>query len=138
MSVKESIPSSLYYLSSTRSSPLSGLCRCCKQPSHIAHECGQAWGQPNLSSSASVPSPSSFPVDPDPDPVAAIGFEDNVDLCSVSSDHPDLSYPSLTVEHIPCRPRTKHTKRLAQPTAFPFSSPKVPVLPKSKAVLFCK
>ena len=83
-----------------------------------------------------------------PDPVPATGPEDDGDMSSVSSDYPDppvpdpvpvLPYPSLTVEDIPRRPRTKHTKRLAQPTtAFPFSSPKVPVLPKSKAVSFRK
>ena len=53
-----------------RACPLSGLCRRCKQPSHVARECGQAWGQPRPSSSASVPSPSSSPVDPVPDPVS--------------------------------------------------------------------
>ena len=87
------------------------------------------------------PAPAPDP-DPDPVPVPATGSED------VSSDHPDppvpdpvpvLPYPSLTFEDIPRRPRTKHTKRLAQPTtAFPFSSPKNPVLPKSKAVSFRK
>ena len=63
-------------------------------------------------------------------------------MSSVSLDHPDppvpapvpvLPYPSLTVEDIPSRPRTKHTKRLAQSTAFPFTLPKVPVIPKSRS-----
>ena len=130
-----------------RACPLSGLCRHCKKPGHVARECGQAGGQPRPSSSAPVP------VDPVPvDPVPVTGSEDDGDLSSVSSDHPDPpapapapdpvpvpSYPSLTVDDIPRRPRTKHTKRLSsQPTAFPFSSPKVPVIPTSKSVSFCK
>ena len=121
-----------------RACPLSGLCRRCKQPGHVARECGQAGGQPRPSSPAPVP------VDPVPvDPVSVTGSEEDGDLSSVSSDHPDPvpvpSYPSLTVDDIPRRPRTKHTKRLSsQPTAFPFSSPKVPVIPKSKSVSFRK
>ena len=77
------------------------------------------------------------------DPVT--GSKDDGDLSSVSSDHPDPpnpdpvpapSYPSLTVDDIP---RTKHPKLLSsQPTAFPFSSPRVPVIPKSKSVSFRK
>ena len=104
----------------------------------MARECGQAGGQPRPSSSAPVP------VDPVPvDPVPVTGSEDDGDLSSVSSDHPDPvpvpSYPSLTVDDIPRKARTKHTKRLSsQPTAFPFSSPKVPVIPKSKSVSFRK
>ena len=98
-----------------------------KQPGHVARECGQAGDQPRPSS---------------PDPVPVTGSEDDGDLSSVSSDHPDPpvpSYPSLTVDDVPRRPRTKHTKRLSsQPTAFPFSSPKVPVIPKSKSVSFRK
>ena len=79
------------------------------------------------------------------------GGKDDGDLSSFSSDHPApapapapvpvpvQSYPSLTVDDVPRRPRTKHTKRLStQPTAFPFSSPKVPVLPRSKPVSFRK
>ena len=109
----------------------------------MARECGQAGGQPRPSSPV--------PVDPDPvpvDPVPVTASEDDEDLSSVSSDHPDPpahdpvpvpSYPSLTVDDIPRRSRTKHTKRLSsQPTAFPFSSPKVPVIPKSKSVSFRK
>ena len=120
----------------------------------MARECGQGRGQSRPPSS--VPSPSSFPVPipvpddlvPVPDPVPVTGSEDDGDLSSVFSDHPDppapdpvpgLHYPSLTVDDIPRRPRTKHTKRLStQPTAFPFSSPKVPVIPKSKSVSFRK
>ena len=125
-----------------RACPLSGLCRRCKKPGHVARECGQAGGQPRPSSSAPAPAP--VPVDPVPvDPVPVTGSENDGDLSSVSSDHPDRgpvpSYPSLTVDDIPRRPRTKHTKRLSsQPTAFPFSSPKVPVIPKSKSVSFRK
>ena len=90
------------------------------------------------------------PVPDDSDLVPATGSGDDGDLSSVSSDHPDPpspdpvpvpvpSYPSLTVDDVPRRPRTKHTKRLStQPTAFPFSSPKVPVLPRSKPVSFRK
>ena len=111
----------------------------------MARECGQAGGQPRPSSPV--------PVDPDPvpvDPVPVTASEDDGDLSSVSSDHPDPdppahdpvpvpSYRSLTVDDIPRRSRTKHTKRLSsQPTAFPFSSPKVPVIPKSKSVSFRK
>ena len=102
-----------------------------------------------------------FPDDPVPDPdlvpVPGTGSEDDGDMSSVSSDHPDLpapdpvpdppapdsvpvpSYPSITVADIPGRPRTKYMKRpTVQPTAFPFSSPKVPLIPKSKAVSFHK
>ena len=134
-----------------RACPLSSSCRRCKQPGHVAHECGQAGGQPRPSSSAPAPAPAPVPVpvdpvpdhpDPVPVPVPVPGSEDDGDLSSVSSDHPDLPvpcYPSLTVDDIPRRPRTKHTKRLStQPTAFPFSSPKVPVIPKSKSVSFRK
>ena len=92
------------------------------------------------------------PVPDDSDPVPSTGSGDDGDLSSVSSDYPDPpapdpdpdpvpvpSYPSLTVDDVPRRPRTKHTKRLStQPTAFPFSSPKVPVLPRSKPVSFRK
>ena len=148
-----------------RACPLSGLCRRCKQPGHMARECGQTGSQPSPSSSASasvpvpipvpvpvpVPDPVPIPVDPvpddsvpdpvpdDSDPVPATGSGEDGDLSSVSSDHPDPvpSYPSLTVDDVPRRPRTKHTKRLStQPTAFPFSSPKVPVLPRSKLCVF--
>ena len=132
-----------------RACALSGLYRRCKEPGHVARECGQAGGQSRPSSSVPVPVPVPVPddlvsvsapdpipvLDPDPFPVPfpATGSEDDGDMSSVSSDHPDppvpdpdpvLPYPSLTVEDIPRRPRTKHTKRLAQPTtAFPFSSP---------------
>ena len=88
----------------------------------MAHECGQAGGQPRPLSSAPVPVP--VPV------VPVTGSEDDGDLSSVSSDHPDLpvpSYPSLTVDDIPRRSRTKRLS--TQPTAFPFSSPKLPVIP---------
>ena len=138
---------------SPRTCPLLGLCRRCKQPGHVAGECGQGRGQ----SSVPVPSPSSVPVPVDPvpddpvpvhDPVPVTGSEDDGDLFSVSSDHPDPpapdpvpgpSYPSLTIDDSPRRPRTKHTKRLlTQPTAFPFSSPKVPVIPKPKSVSYRK
>ena len=113
----------------------------------MARECGQAKGQPRPSSSAPAPVPVPVPVDPVPDdpvpvPVPVTGSEGDGDLSSVSSDHPDLpvpSYSSLTVDDISRRPRTKHTKRLStQPTAFPFSSPKVPVISKSKSVPFRK
>ena len=109
----------------------------------MARECGQDPGQSRPPSSVPVPSPSSVPV-----PVPVTGSEDDGELSSVSLDHPDPpapdpvpgpSYPSLTVDDIPRRPRTKHIKRLStQPTAFPFSSPKVPVIPKSKSVSFRK
>ena len=91
-----------------RACPLLGLCRRCKQPGHVARECGQAWGQPRPSSSTSVPSPASSRVDPfpqpvstppypvpvtdpvadDPVPVPVTGSEDDEDLSSVSSDRP--------------------------------------------------
>ena len=126
-----------------RACPLSGLCRRCKQPGHVARECGQTGGQPRPSSSAPVPDPVPIPVDP----VPATGSGDNRDLSSVSSNHPAPdpvpvpvpSYPSLTVHDIPRRPRTKQSKRLStQSTAFPFSAPKVPVIPRSKSVSFRK
>ena len=128
----------------------------CKKPGHVARQCGQAGGQPRPSSSSPVPV-DPVPVDPIPvDPVPVTGSEDDGDLSSVSSDHPDPpapapdpvpvpvpvpvpSYLSLTVDDVPRRPRTKHTKRLStEPTAFPFCSPKVPVLPRSKPVSFRK
>ena len=108
-----------------------GLCRRCKQPGHVARECGQTGGQPRPSSSAPVPDNSV--------PVPATGSRDDGDLSSVSSDHPAPSYMSLTVDDIPRRPRTKHTKRLStQSTTFPFSAPKLPVIPRSKSVSFRK
>ena len=133
-----------------RACPLSGLCRRCKQPGHVARECGQAGGQPRPASSVPVLVPDPVPV-PD-DSVPATGSGDDGDLSSVSSDHPDPPapdpvpvpvpvpvYPSLTVDDVPRRPRTKHTKRLSsQSSAFPFSSPKVPALPRSKPVSFRK
>ncbi|XP_044171563.1 vegetative cell wall protein gp1-like [Acropora millepora] len=115
----------------------------------MAREGGQAGGQPRPSPSAPVPVlVDPVPDDPVPDPhlvpAPVTGSEDDGDLSSVSSDHPDPpapdplpvpSYPSLPVDDIPRRPRTKHTKRLStQPAAFPFSSPQVPVIPKSKNV----
>ena len=116
----------------------------------MARECGQTGGQPRPSSSAPVPDPVPIPVDPVPDdsdpvPVPATGSGDDGDLSAVSSDHPDppapdpVPVPSLIVDDILCRPRTKHTKRLStQSTAFPFSAPKVPVIPRSKSVFFRK
>ena len=130
-----------------RACPLSGLCRRCRQPGHVARECGQTGGQPRPSASVPVPVPVpdvSVPV-PDPDPVPATGSGDDGDSSSVSSDHrvpgsvPVPAYPSLTVDDVPRRPCANHTKRLStQPTAFPFSLPKVPVLPRSKPVSFRK
>ena len=114
----------------------------------MARECGQNPGQSRPPSSVPVPSPSSVPIPVSVDPVPYVpvpnpvtGSEDDGDLSSGCSDHPDPvpgpSYPSLTVDDIPRRPCTKHIKRLStQPTAFPFSSPKVPVIPKSKSVSF--
>ena len=143
--------------------------RAYNQPGHVASECGQAWGQPRPSSSASVPSPSSSPVDPVPDPVSTpsdpvpvtdpvaddpvpvTGSEDDEDLSSVSSDRPYPSAPAPSSAPVPAsvpsypsiaiddHPRTKHVKRLSvQPTAFPFSSLNVPVIPKFKAACFRK
>ena len=77
------------------------------------------------------------------------GFEDDEDLSCASSDHhfpsvPDPasdvpSHPSIPLDDLPSRSRTKHVKRLSGPaTAFPFSAPKVPVIPKSAAVPFRK
>ena len=89
-----------------RACPLSGLCRRCKQPGHVARECGQAGGQSRPSSSVPVPV-DPVPDDPVPDPVPVTGSEDDGDLSSVSSHHPDPpardpvpgpSYPSLTVD----------------------------------------
>ena len=97
-----------------RACPLSGICRRCKQPGHMARECGQAWGQPCPLSSASVPPPSSSPVDPVPDPVSTPS--DPVPVTNPVPDDPSApapasvpSYPSITVgDH----PRTKHVKCL--------------------------
>ena len=88
-----------------RACPLSGLCGRCKQPGHVARECGQAWGQPRPSSSTSVPSLSSSPVDPDPDPVTDPVPDDPSPPVPASIP----SYPSITVDD---HPRTKHVKRL--------------------------
>ena len=113
----------LYYLSSIRSStsglsPL-GLVPALQQAGHVARECGQTWGQPRLSSSASVPSPSpsSSPIDPVPDPVSTpsdpvidpvadepvpvTGSEDDKDLFSVSSDRPYPSAPAPSPAPVP-------------------------------------
>ena len=50
-----------------------------------------------------------------------------------------LMFLSITFEDLPRRPRVKHVKRLSAPTtAFPFSAPKVPVIPKSASVSFSK
>ena len=99
-----------------RACPLTGLCRRCKQPGHVARDCGQAWGQPRPSSSASVPSPSpsSSPADPVPDPVSTPS--DPVPVTNPVPDDPSApapasvpSYPSITVDdHL----RTRHVKRL--------------------------
>ena len=132
MSVSNPIPSSLYVLSfvcrawhpgqpvhctickesghSPRTCPLSGLCRRCKQPGHVTRECGQGRSQSRPPSSVPVPSPSSVPVpvpvDPvpeDPVPVPVTGSEDDGDLSSVSSDHPD---PPILIQFLvhPIRP----------------------------------
>ena len=80
----------------------------------MARECGQAWGQPRPSSSASVQSPSSSPADPVPDPVSTPS--DPVPVTDPVPDDPSApgpasvpSYPSIAVDdHL----RTKHVKRL--------------------------
>ena len=77
-----------------RACPLSGLCRRCKQPAHVARECGQAWGQPRPSSSASVPSPSSSPVDPVPDPVSTPSHLVPVPLTDPVPDDPSAPAPA--------------------------------------------
>ena len=73
--------------------------------------------------------------------------KDNLDLPVQQSLIDDLEFTLSDSERVSCerdltkdeffmalgglhRPRTKHTKRLSsQPTAFPFSSHKVPVIP---------
>ena len=97
-----------------RAFPLSGLYWGCKQPGHVTCECGQAWGQPRPSSSASVPSlspsPSSCPVDPVPDPVSTPSDPVPVpDDPSAPAPASVPSYPSITVDD---HPRTKHVKHL--------------------------
>lgn len=133
--------------------PLSGLCRRCKQPGHVARECGRAWGQPRPPSSVPAPSdpnPDPFSTPSDPVPVThpvpddrspVPGSEDDKDLSCNSSDRPDPasvpSYQSITLDDLPRILRIKHVKRIsAQATAFPSFAPKVPVTPKSAAVPF--
>ena len=64
-----------------RACPLSGLCRRCKQPCHVARECVQAWVQPR----APV---ASDPVVPD------VSSEEEEDLSSVSSEVVEPRPPS--------------------------------------------
>ena len=100
--------SSVCHLSShlPRACPLLGLCGRCKQLGHVVGECGQAWGQTRPSSSASVPSPSSSPVDPVPDPVPVTDPVPDDPSAPAPASVP--SYPSITVDD---HPRMKHVKR---------------------------
>ena len=91
--------------------PLSGLCRRCKQPGHVARECGQARSQPRFPSSVPVPRPSPVPppLAPKPDPVSVFVSEYDGDSSSVSSDHRDspvspLSSPSVSISQVPVFP----------------------------------
>ena len=65
--------------------PLSGLCRCCSQPGHMARECMQGWGRsvstpsPDMSSE---PSASSDHAMADASPAVT----DSVPVCSASGD----------------------------------------------------
>lgn len=125
----------------------------------MARECVRAWGQPRPPSFvpfSSLPNPSPVPgIVPVSDVSAMLNSayvpdpEDVEDLSSIPTDCPELSapdpfsdvpsYPSITFEDLPRRPRVKHVKRLSAPTtAFPFSAPKVPVIPKSASVSFSK
>ena len=139
-----------------RACPLSGLWRRCKEPGHVARKCVRPWGQSRPPSPVpvslppnSAPVPGLFPISDvfaPLDSAAVPDPEDIEDLSSVSSDCPALSapdpvsdvssYPSITFEDLPRRPRVKHVKRLSAPTtAFPFSDPKISVIPKSASVL---
>ena len=130
-----------------RACPLSGLCRRCKQPSHVARECGQAEGQPR----------------PLPLPLLLLLplllFQLILFLTTLFLFLFLLLVPRMTGT-CPLSPRTiliylfrpirplplmiilapsiPNVFRPSQPTAFPFSSPKVPVIPKSKSVSFRK
>ena len=88
-----------------RACPLSGLCRRCKQPGHVARECVQAWIQPR------PPAPlASDPVVPD------VSSGEEEDLSSVSSEvveprppsPPDPVAPAPPVPSVP-RPKTPRT-----------------------------
>ena len=107
-----------------RACPLSGLCRRCKLPGHVACECGQTGGQPRPLSSVPVPVPDPVPVPADPvsvpAPVPVTGCEDDGDLSSVSSDQPDPA-PSTSV-------RKPRVKRSAASKAPPFAKWSVPVV----------
>lgn len=123
MSVKDSVPSTvnvygfesclvpwptahMFHLLRAWSLTLS-LCWCCKQPSHMASECGQAWGQPLPSSSVSVPH-----VSTPPDPAPALS-----DPVAMSVNQVPISTSVLA----PFTPTTVPTSVLESPVSTPVS-----------------
>ena len=123
MSVRKEIPSSLNVLGfqcrtchpgqavncsickapchSPRTCPLSGLCRRCRQPDHVARECGQAWGQPHSSAPSSVPDP--VPASsPFPDPV--VPSSPVVPLSPVVPSSPDVTSSPVDKTSLPDPP----------------------------------
>ena len=112
-------------------SPLSGLCRRCKQPGHVARECGQTGGQPRPASSDPVPVPDPVPdpvpvvtvPDPVPDPFSDVtGSEDDEDLSSVSSDQPDPVPPPAPTPKSPSAKLALVLKKLVRAARFKYQS----------------
>ena len=106
-----------------RTCPLSGLCRRCKQPGHVAREFEQGRGQPRPSSVAPVdPAPVPDP-DPFPDVTGCEDDEDDEDESSVSSDQPDpVLPPDVPTPKSPSAKLALFLKKLVRAARFKYKS----------------
>ena len=109
-----------------RDCPLSGVCRRCRQPGHIARQCVQAWGP-------AVPTNDADDGDADDDDDDDDGDDENSVQPTAMDDQP-ADHPTASVPEVPSPPRVPVA--VPEPTESPVVPP-LPVTPERR-VSFAK